>query len=319
MYEDLPTLWDTTLKRNPDSILALNNRGYAFMRDGKLDAASRDFEKALTVNPDYEEGHNNLGTVLLEKGSINAALDHFETAIRIRPTYVDPYVNRGRAHFELGAVAEAVADFKKAIELAPNDANAHYNLGAIYRQEGRVADAIAELTKSSQIRSGADVYYQLGAAYRQAGRTKESIDELRQALAIDPAFQDAREELAIALFETDQTEAGARELRDVLIARPQDSLRILNNVTWSLATGPHANEKTAEIALTLADRARAAGAPNDPLLLRAMAAAYARLGRFSDAVSTIHKALSSTPTSSDLAKTLHEELQQYEQGAHHRN
>jgi lipoprotein NlpI len=45
---------------NPEHVGALNNLGIVLMRQGQLDAAYRNFSRALEINPGYEEARRNL-------------------------------------------------------------------------------------------------------------------------------------------------------------------------------------------------------------------------------------------------------------------
>jgi tetratricopeptide (TPR) repeat protein len=46
MYADLDTLWRTTIARNPNCFLARNNLGNIFFRDGRMDEAIEQYQKA---------------------------------------------------------------------------------------------------------------------------------------------------------------------------------------------------------------------------------------------------------------------------------
>ncbi len=49
-----------SLRLYPTDIWALNNRGVAYKKFGKIDKARRDFEEALKIDPGFEQARKNL-------------------------------------------------------------------------------------------------------------------------------------------------------------------------------------------------------------------------------------------------------------------
>jgi len=58
-------------------------------RQGRLDDAISEFQKALTFKPDSAEAHCQLGIVLGNKNRFDEALAHLQEAIRLNPDYTD--------------------------------------------------------------------------------------------------------------------------------------------------------------------------------------------------------------------------------------
>ena len=65
MYQDLETLWRTTIARDPTAFLAYNNLGYILLEKNQVNDAISDFNKSLEINPRFSEPYNNLGDALL--------------------------------------------------------------------------------------------------------------------------------------------------------------------------------------------------------------------------------------------------------------
>ena len=110
-YRDLPTLWEHTIERNPDSWLA----------------------------------HNNLGLLYYEEDKLEAALEHLDRAIASKPRSVESYTARGMVHAKRGDNARAAADFDRAVELDPAYPQARLNRGNFYLDIGRYQQAIVDL------------------------------------------------------------------------------------------------------------------------------------------------------------------------------
>lgn len=64
-YKNLQTLWEDTIRKNPDCWLALNNLGCVLMsQPGKMDQAHDIFAATMKTGPDYPEARFNLARTL---------------------------------------------------------------------------------------------------------------------------------------------------------------------------------------------------------------------------------------------------------------
>jgi tetratricopeptide (TPR) repeat protein len=134
---------------------------------------------------------------------------------------------------------------------------AHASLADLLMRSGRVSEAIAHSEEALRIRPGAaDAQNNLGLALLQTGDVKRAVAHLQKALEIDPGHMNAEVNLA-----------------------------------WVLATAADESTRDGARAVQLAeDVARRAGHPN-AIVLRTLAAAYAEIGRFDDAIQTAEAAL----------------------------
>ena len=64
-----------------------SNRGIDYRKEGKLDLAIKDFDKAIELNPEFAEAYNNLGNVYDDKGDFDKAIVNFNTAIKFKPDF----------------------------------------------------------------------------------------------------------------------------------------------------------------------------------------------------------------------------------------
>jgi protein O-mannosyl-transferase len=85
VWKDDISLWTQALKVNPESYLALSNRGAAWFRRGNLGMAEADFRAALALNPDYPDVQFNFGLVLARTGKSDEAMSHFRRALELQP------------------------------------------------------------------------------------------------------------------------------------------------------------------------------------------------------------------------------------------
>ena len=83
--------------------------------------------------------------------------------------------------------------------------------------------------------------------------------------------------------------ARALELRPDL----SDARELLAGVAWTMATSPDASVRNGKLAVQWAEQLRQLTGATEPAVLSALAAAYAEVGRYGDAVRTAEAALAS--------------------------
>ncbi len=102
--------------------------------------------------------------------------------------------------------------------------------------------------------------------------------------------------------------------RAALALRP-DWPQPMTEIAWVLATSPDASERNPAEALRLAQRAAELTSGREPIVLDALAAAYAANGNFDLAQKTVERAISiASPRAPGLALELRSRLQLYRQG-----
>jgi protein O-mannosyl-transferase len=282
MYASVETLWQTTLRQNPDCWLARNNLGAIFQQKGKVDEAIAQYRKALQIKPDYAEAHNNLGTALLQKGGVDEAIAQYQEALQIKPGYAMARNDLGMAFLQKGRVDDAIFQCQKALQISPDYAAACLNLGNALLRKGSVDDAITQYRKALQINPDLEeAHHNLGNAFLQRGSAAEAITQYQEALQINPA----------------------------------DS-SVQNNLAWLLATGAEASLRNGNKAVELARQANALTGGTNPAFLSTLAAALAEAGRFPEALETARRALplAEAQSNTGLAGQLQYEMKLYQAG-----
>jgi tetratricopeptide (TPR) repeat protein len=182
MYANAETLWQSTLRLNPDCWLAHNNLGSALDARGRVDEAIAHYQKALEIKADYAEAHSNLGNELQQKGEWDQAIAHYQTALAIKPS--DMAFQNNLAWLLATCPEASLRDGPKAVALA------------------RQANAIAGGKNPVILRTCA-------AAFAEAGQFREAIASDQQAL-----------ELARAAGRQDMAEQFSAELDRYAARRP---------------------------------------------------------------------------------------------------
>ncbi len=234
MYQNAETLWQATLRRNPDSWLAHNNLGDAFSEKGRIEEAINQFQETIRLNPDDAEAHNNIGAALLNQGRTDEAVTEFQKALRLDPDYAEAHYNLGAALFEKGQTDESFSQYQEAIRLKPGDAIAHYNLGIALAKQGQTDEAIGEFQQALRLKPDyANAHNNLGNALLNKGRTDEAVGEFQQALRLKPDYPEAHYNLGVACYQQGRIDEATGEFQQALRLKP-DYAEAHNNLGAAL-------------------------------------------------------------------------------------
>lgn len=258
IYVDSETIWRTTIARNPDCWLATYNLGTAQAQKGKLDEAIQYLQQAVQIKPDLAVAHYNLGDVLMHKGRLDEAIDHFQKAVQFEPDQPMAHYELANALVKSGKVDAGIAEFRKTLELNPNFADAHRFLGmALLYYKGQPGAAIVEFQKALATDPRcAEAYNYLGIALLQEGRQKDAVISFQIALAIQPHYVLAQ-----------------------------------NNLAWLLATSTDTTLRNGPLAIELAQDANQHSNGRNPMVAMTLASAYAEARHFPEAVATVQRAI----------------------------
>jgi tetratricopeptide (TPR) repeat protein len=174
VWRDEIVFWNDVVKKSPQKARPHNNLGNALKRKGEIDAARKQYNRALQINPAYSKAHNNLGTALAAQGRIEDALVHFTKALEIRPNYAEAYNNVGVTLAGQGKYDEALDYFFQALQIKPAYARVHNNIGAAYVRQGRLRDALNHFQQALRIKpDDVEAYKNLRICLKLIKQTKD--------------------------------------------------------------------------------------------------------------------------------------------------
>ncbi len=176
----------------------------------------------------------------------------------------------------------------------PGNVRARNNYATALVARGRYAEAESHLRLAVAADPAAvEAQQTLGVALCAQGRCDEGLPHLEAAAVLAPSSADAQRNLAEAYASRGAMRAAVERYERALALRPEDLL-LLNRVGWILATDPGAARDGAR-AIALAERAVRVSNRQDVESLDTLAAAYAEVGRFEEAVKSVGEALALAP------------------------
>jgi tetratricopeptide (TPR) repeat protein len=211
------------------------------------------YRHALAVTSNNAVASYNLNTALVQDG-------HTDEAVKLASSIDNPiiYLNLGSALLEQGRLDEAIQQFAAAVRLHPTYADALSDWGFALSLQGKLDEAIAKYRQALALKPNVpQTHHALGEALLMQHKRDEAIAEFNAALEVSPDYPAA-----------------------------------LNDLAWLLATEPDPQVRNGSRAVSMAERACQVTGFQEPMFIGTLAAAYAEVGRFSDAVKMAEQAKS---------------------------
>ncbi|MGA3283991.1 MAG: tetratricopeptide repeat protein, partial [Verrucomicrobiota bacterium] len=246
--------------------------------------------RALEIQPDAP-AEDDLGRVFLQKGQMDEAVAHFEKAMELRPGLASAHYDLGTLLVQRGQVDEAIVHLQKVLEIQPDLAEVHFTLGVALQLEGRVDEAIVHFQQFLKTHPDfAEAQDHLGTAFLQKGRIDEAIANYQKAVQLEPQNAVLQRHLGRALLQRGRLDEAMVHFQTSLGIQPADGVTC-KDLAWLLATCPEGSVRNGPRAVELAEQAVRLSGGADPAFIDTLAAAYAEVGRFPEAMATAQRAL----------------------------
>jgi len=308
-------------------------RGAAYTRLGKLDAALKDYDRAISIAPKMAIGYRRRAELRVAKQMLRRATADLERACALRPLDVELRLSRAKLYCMQGQGSAALEDLKVAIpdfrsRLKSAPARIRPLLGEalafrarVYVSTGRVGEALRDFSSSLELRPNSNVFGNRGALLFQMQRFAESIRDFSAALKLAPnnlavlrsrantytQIGRYREALAdLNLLIATAPDAVTLSIRAVVYQRLGEPAKSRADFAEALRTGPnqasvYANRARVfltggQYAQALQDCDRAISlVPGDILSLILRVEVYAAWGKHDQAIEALGKAAVAVP------------------------
>src|SRR5947208_9851786 len=196
-WTDSFTLFKHALTVAPPSVIVEDCLGLAMHKNGQLDEAVANFEKALQMRPDDYTALLTMGVTRFYQGRVPEAIEYAQAAIRSEADGSKAHDLLGMALAKQNRNDAALDEVRRASELAPKDAEIRNDLGLALVRLGRYPEAINEFHEAVRLDpdKAAAAHANLGWALLESGKPRESIPEFEAALQRNPEFKAAADGL----------------------------------------------------------------------------------------------------------------------------
>lgn len=234
-----------------------------------------------------------------------AAVKDFGLAAQFNKKDWKPRFNRAVSVAMLGDYKTALLDLDFVINAQPNHKNALFNRAEILLQQGRYEHAIADYGEVLKLNpDDSAAYAGRGIALSALGDTQNALADLNHVVRLQPENAQAYVDRADLYAALGNWERAAGDYRVAI--RLDDTMgRAYQNVAWMMATCPEKRFRNPDLAVRAAQRAIQLDGETY-LGLDTLAAAYASVGKFSEAITAQTKAIAEAPSGdqSDLSRRL---------------
>jgi TolB-like protein/tetratricopeptide (TPR) repeat protein len=170
---------ETAVRLDPESAEAHAALGLVRESYYDLDAAEREYERALEINPSDGNARHWRSLLLMARGRHSDALDEIDRAGSVDPLSLVIPASRIQAFYFNREYDRAIEESRKTLEVEPNALLVHYNLGQSLLQKGQTQDAMAEFQVMRKISGDSPFCWMaLGHAYAMAGNRYAAMKAL---------------------------------------------------------------------------------------------------------------------------------------------
>jgi tetratricopeptide (TPR) repeat protein len=154
------------LKRKPDDVEALENRGLAFIQFGDLKHAIGDFSKVIDLQPSSARAlYERCWAWAAADRELDDALGDCNKALTLRPADAATLDARCFVQFRKAAFGAAIADCSSALFASPKFASSLYLRGIAKKKSGDVIGSAADIAAAAALDpSIADTFTNYGVA-----------------------------------------------------------------------------------------------------------------------------------------------------------
>jgi tetratricopeptide (TPR) repeat protein len=182
-------------KLDPKNPYVMKGLGQAYAAKQKWGDAISAFRKSLELNPYYVDVRNDLGMALMLSGDHDAGKKEFLAAFG-DPTNPTPEIsarNLGQAYMEEKNYPEAMNWFRTSLNRNKGYADAYMGLGTALINLGRLEEAIAQMEAGvKELPEDPSLLLALGQVYFKGGRFTEARARLEEAVRKDPTGASGR-------------------------------------------------------------------------------------------------------------------------------
>ena len=167
----------------------------------ELGEAIEELETAFALDKNNYALAHFLGETRFNEGDAEAALAYFVRALEVKEDHYDCLVYSGVILYEQGDLEAAEALLVRGASIYPDAFLPIFCLGVIRARRGEMREASVFLNRALEIDAVPQAYYLLGSCHQELGEAGRAIRALKQAVKLDPSFEEAHHLLGLAYLD----------------------------------------------------------------------------------------------------------------------
>jgi tetratricopeptide (TPR) repeat protein len=247
--------------------------GVGLQAEGKVADARKQYEAALALAPGAVEPTVQLVNLKLADKDPTGAVELVKQQIANSKTPGPLYELLGAVYLSQNKTDDAEKAYLKAIELEPRLIASYTSLAGIYAREKKLDEGIAKLEQAHKVApTSLPPLMMIGLLQQQRGNIAKAQEAYTQALAINPRFAPAANNLAWLYSENSGDKEKALQLAQTAKEAAPDDPSISDTLGWILY-----KRGIYQRALALFEES-AAKMPDNPTVQYHLGLAYAKIG-----------------------------------------
>ncbi|MBC8171267.1 MAG: tetratricopeptide repeat protein [Anaerolineae bacterium] len=206
-----------------------NNRGVMNFQRGNLDAAIRDFSRAIQINHNFIQAYLNRATAHQEREDYKGAITDYSAIIQIAPKQPRIYEKRAAARYIAGDLAGAIEDYTEIIRLRPDNPETYQLRGIVRRDHRDVKGALADFDKALRLNPNIPNYYlDRGICRRILGMLPEAGADFSAAIRLKWDYAEAFNERGLVSYQRGELLKAVTDFNEYIRFRPHEPEGFLN-------------------------------------------------------------------------------------------
>ncbi len=162
------------------------NNGLKLADEGNVEAAIKEYQKAIELDANYCDAMDNAGQLLRRQGKLDDAIRWYKRSLSILPGNRAAHVNLAVAYLHQGNKDAAISEYRILLNMSPRDPEGYYGLGTVYLSFKEFGAASEQFRKAEQLYLElnsplvSDAQFLLGVTYYQMKDYEKSIDYLER-------------------------------------------------------------------------------------------------------------------------------------------
>jgi tetratricopeptide (TPR) repeat protein len=192
---------------------------------GRVDEASKDLERALTLNPNYSDAYSLQSIIAVVQNEKEKALSLAQKAVETGPSSATARIARSYAQQASFNLEGAKASLEEAVKLEPENALAWARLAELWSALGYLDKSLEAAQKAVALSPTlARTQTVLGFAYLTKVKTSEAKGAFQKAIELDQADPLPRLGLGLAKIRDGNLKEGGRDIEVAASLDPNNSL-----------------------------------------------------------------------------------------------
>lgn len=181
------------------------------------------YRRALQLDPSYTEAHHGIIDMLIETEQYKTARDTLSDSLASNPEQPNLWSKLASIWVSLNEANKAVESANNALTRDPNQELAFLSRGRALILLKRNQEALSDLQQALNLKpQNPQAHYFLGLLHYKNNHKRPALQAFKTALEQDPAFLEARTQLAVASAEQTLTEDALKHAEIVLEKEPKN-------------------------------------------------------------------------------------------------